>query len=88
MGEDGGKATTDNQHKYPTTGSEGSVAAGIGLSAKGLINDSSVVWRWFYLQSYSSPLGPERLKSRLLLYTFTHYKSNWRHYLQEYPSFV
>lgn len=88
MVEDGERATTDNQHKYPTTGSEGNVAAGIGLSAKGLINDSSVVWRWFYSQSYSSPLGPERLKNRLLLYKFTHYQSNLRQYLQEYPSFI
>lgn len=49
-GEDGGRASTDNQHKYPTTGSEGNIAEGIGLSAKGLINDSSVVWRWLYSQ--------------------------------------
>lgn len=49
-GEDGGRASTDNQHKYPTTGSEGNIGEGIGLSAKGLINDSSVVWRWLYSQ--------------------------------------
>lgn len=29
MGEDVGRATTDNQHKYPTTGSEGNVAAAL-----------------------------------------------------------
>lgn len=74
-------------NKYPTSGSEGKVAAGTGLQAKGLINDSSVVWRWFYTQSYSSPLGPERLKSILLPYKFTDYKSNMRH-LEEYPSFI
>lgn len=77
-----GQAATDNQHKYPFKGSEGNIAASVGLSAKGLINDISVVWRWFSPQSYSSPLGPERLKSRLLLYNFTHYKSNRKHYLQ------
>lgn len=45
--EGGRRASTDNQHKYPTTGSKGNVAAGIGLSAEGLINDSSVDWRCF-----------------------------------------
>lgn len=40
-----GRATTDNQHIYPPTGYKEKVAAGFGLSAKGLINDSSVAWR-------------------------------------------
>lgn len=46
-------------NKYPTKGSEGSdVAAGTGLPAKGLINDSSVVWGRFYSQLYSSSPQP------------------------------
>ena len=44
---DRGRRSIDNQHKYPKTGSEGNAVAGTGLSAKGLINDSFVVWRWF-----------------------------------------
>lgn len=87
MGEDVGRATTDNQHKYPTTPSEGNVAADVGLPAEGLINDSSVVWRWFYSQSSSppapspTPCSSERLKSKLLFYRFPHYKQET--YLQE-----
>lgn len=42
-----GRVSANNQHKYPRMGSEGTAAAaGTGLSAKGLINDSSVVRRW------------------------------------------
>lgn len=43
-------------------GSGGNViAAGTGVPARGLINDSSVVQGWFYLRPCSSPLSASKV---------------------------
>lgn len=59
---DRGRGSIDNQHQHPTMESEGNAAAGTGLSAKGLINDSFVVWRWFLfavIQLFTLPRASE-----------------------------
>lgn len=70
------------------TGSEGNVAAGVGPPAKGLINDGSVVWRWFLFAVIQlSPRPPNASKVDYSCMTPLIINQT-RHHAQEYPCFI